>query len=530
VVACERETEARRATHRRHRPERTALYAIVREHLAAFERLAEENYARPLPKYVRRAFAEYLRCGLPEHGVMRLHCEDCGHDRVVAFSCKQRGPCPSCAGRIMANTAAHLVDRVLPNVPIRQWVLSLPHELRMVAARHPAVISAIDRILFREVERWMRRSAGPREGRAGAVTFVQRFGGSLNLHVHFHVLFLEGLFTRDGDALVSFHPVLTPTREELLDVLRRVARATRRMLSRRACADENPDGLEPSAMDGCARMATQRGLFDHLHELKRGQRDEDPFDAPQGRHSIAHDGFNLHAAVQVGADDDVSRERLVRYCARPAFAHERISILSDGRIAYAIKQPRKSGTHRILEPVELIARIAALIPPPRCPFLRYHGVLAPNSRWRSLIVPRSATPPTHPRPSSSPPTPKPKSHQRQQPARAAFAMISAAHQTRLAAGELLATGPRLDWSRLLRRTFACDVLICPRCKGRARVLAVIQDPSEARRLAESIGEGTDPPATRAGHNDSDLLDRAAADDDAPDIPPDSEPPQLTPDD
>lgn len=505
------------------------LHAVVREHLASFLRTADESYARPLPRYVRRAFDEYLRCGLPEHGVMRLHCEDCGHDRVVAFSCKQRGPCPSCAGRIMANTAAHLVDRVLPNVPIRQWVLSLPHDLRMVAARHPSVISAVDRILFREVERWMRRSCGPREGRAGAVTFVQRFGGSLNLHVHFHVLFLEGLFTRAGDSVVSFQPALTPMRDDLLEVLRRVARAARRTLARRKPKDD-PDDDGTSAIDGCARVATQPGLFDHIGPTSGGHRGDDPFDAPQGRHSVAHDGFNLHAAVAIGPDDDVSRERLVRYCARPAFAHERLSILRDGRIAYIVKQARRAGTHRILDPVELIARIAALVPPPRCPFLRYHGVLAPNSKWRPQIVPRpTALPqpkkPTQPR---SQPQPTPSSNQRQPTPRAAFAKITPAHQERLADGALLASGPRIDWSRLLRRTFACDVLTCPRCNGPARVVAVIQDPTEARRLAESIGEASDVADTTedaAGETDA-----PTPDDDAPDIPPDSEPPQLTPDD
>jgi ribosomal protein S27E len=67
---------------------------------------ADESYTRPLPRYVRRAFESYLRCGIPEHGFLRLRCEDCGHDRIVAFSCKERGTCPSCAGRTMSNTAA----------------------------------------------------------------------------------------------------------------------------------------------------------------------------------------------------------------------------------------------------------------------------------------------------------------------------------------------------------------------------------------------------------------------------------------
>jgi len=566
-----------RRPHKRHRPEQTVLHALVREHLPAFLRHAEEHYARPLPKYVRRAFEQYLRCGLPEHGFLRLRCEDCGHDRVVAFSCKQRGTCPSCAGRTMANTAAHLVDRVLPNVPIRQWVLSLPFDLRALAAKHPALVSAIDRILFHEVERWMRRSAGPTEGRAGSITFLQRFGGSINLHVHLHVLFLEGLFTRHTPAGTSeapvFHPAFAPTRADLLEVLARVRAAVLRWIDKRglsrARGDPNDDD-ETDALDACANAAIQQGLFDKLPADSASAHGADhDADEPSGvgRGSVALDGFNLHAAVRVGADDDISRERLTCYCARPPFALERLSVLADGRIAYRIKQPRKTATHRILTPVELLARIAALIPPPRHPFLRYHGVLAPSSKWRSAIVPRPpnedsspahspkskpsahsqgsdrhrqhslagaapergcarnpgataaapSAPPTAPPTAASarpPPPPPPIAG----PRRAPFAVLTAAHRARLAEGELLARSARLEWSKLLRRTFAAEVLVCPRCHGQARIIAAVQDPADAERFLAALRELSAP--VSSGVHD--------LDDDESQLPPPSSRPTSLP--
>ena len=519
------------------------LHALVREHLTAFIRDADERYTRPLPRYVKRAFEQYLRCGLPEHGFLRLRCDDCGHDRVVAFSCKERGTCPSCAGRTMTNTAAHLVDRVLPNVPIRQWVLSLPFELRALAARRPEVVCAIDRILFREVEQHLQRSHGPRDGRAGALTFVQRFGGSLNLHVHFHVLVLEGVFTRDGGAAPVFHPSLAPTRAELLAVLARVARSVHRWLERRGLnktRDEEGTGAsESDALDACANVAVQAGLFDKLEgEAPLRGRDDHTEPAGFGRHSIALEGFNLHAAVNVGADDDVSRERLLRYCARPPFALDRLSLLPDGRIAYRIKQPRRNGTHRILEPIELLARIAALIPPPRHPFLRYHGVLAPSAKWRSLIVPRANDAPTRAAKSHStthderarvgehavarkhthgserrpavrvrtaaPPNPSPPPPATAPADRASYARITAAHLTRLDAGDLLARTPRLEWSKLLRRTFLADVLVCPRCTGRARVIAAVHDRSEAVRVLNALDERSIPTPLASARDPDDL--------------------------
>ncbi|WP_438008806.1 transposase zinc-binding domain-containing protein [Sorangium sp. So ce321] len=67
-------------------------------------------------------------------GIIRFHCDERGQDLLVAFSCKGRGLCPSYGARQMCNTAAHLVDRVLPAVPVRQWVISLPLKIRGLAA------------------------------------------------------------------------------------------------------------------------------------------------------------------------------------------------------------------------------------------------------------------------------------------------------------------------------------------------------------------------------------------------------------
>lgn len=104
------------------------LYQTVQAELETFLARAHAR-ERPVPRFVERELRAFLRCGILAYGFVRVHCDECGLDRVVAFSCKGRGFCPSCGGRRMADTAAHLVDRVLPEVPIRQWVLSLPFGL-----------------------------------------------------------------------------------------------------------------------------------------------------------------------------------------------------------------------------------------------------------------------------------------------------------------------------------------------------------------------------------------------------------------
>ena len=118
------------------------------------------------------------------NGFLRIACDTCRLDRVVAFSCKSRGICPSCGGRRMADTAAHLVDRVIPDVPVRQWVLSPPHALRYRLAYDPRLLAVLIRIFIRAVFSSLRRRAranGISRGQCGAVAFLQRFGSSLNL-------------------------------------------------------------------------------------------------------------------------------------------------------------------------------------------------------------------------------------------------------------------------------------------------------------------------------------------------------------
>lgn len=118
------------AYHRRH-PEQTALYQVVQKHLETYLALAREDDwdGQRVPAYVEREFRRYLECGILAYGFARARCSDCGHDFLVAFSRKGRRLCPSCSARRMAETAAHLVDHVIPPLPVRQWALSVLRQL-----------------------------------------------------------------------------------------------------------------------------------------------------------------------------------------------------------------------------------------------------------------------------------------------------------------------------------------------------------------------------------------------------------------
>lgn len=123
----------------------------------------------------------------------------------------------------MAQTAAHLVDHVIPNVPVRQWVLSLPIPLRYLFAAHPHLISPVLQVISRAISTFLIKQAGfkRRDAQTGAITLIQRFGSAANLNIHLHCLVLDGVY-RMRNGMPEFHSARTPTTEQLQGLLSQV--------------------------------------------------------------------------------------------------------------------------------------------------------------------------------------------------------------------------------------------------------------------------------------------------------------------
>ena len=172
--------------YQRRRPEHTTLYQLVQEHVDTFFAQVEHETGAGLPDFVKEEFDAFLDCGILSNGFLRLRCADCAHERLIAFSCKKRGFCPACGARRMAETAAHLVDHVIPRVPVRQWVLSFPIPLRFLLAANPHLLSPVLQVVNRAISSFLIKQAGLKRPQAatGAVTLIQRFGSSGNLNKH----------------------------------------------------------------------------------------------------------------------------------------------------------------------------------------------------------------------------------------------------------------------------------------------------------------------------------------------------------
>ena len=221
----------------RRRPEKTPLHKIISENLESWLEWREAA-ERPVPAYVEDELRGYLECGLLCFGFARARCTTCGQGFVVAFSCKGRGVCPACNGRHMAQTAAHLADHVIPPVPVRQWVISVPKRLRGFLADRPRAVAAVTRIFLDEIERLLRAAAGgtlnpatpaSARPRLGGVSFLHRFGSALNHHVHLHACLTDGVFVpaaddAERDAPPAFLPARPITHVHLAALTERVRR------------------------------------------------------------------------------------------------------------------------------------------------------------------------------------------------------------------------------------------------------------------------------------------------------------------
>jgi hypothetical protein len=461
-----------------HHPERTLLYQTIAEHFETWFELAsagqfdgQGDHHTPKP-YVRQAFRKYLECGIFAHGFARAWCDDCGHDYFVAFSCKGRGVCPSCNTRRMVETAAHLTDHVFPRLPVRQWVLSVPKRLRYFMQQGGPVLGMVLRIFLRVIAQSLQtHSPGAAQvdkaaQHIGAIAFIHRFGSSLNQHVHFHVCVVDGVIEAvagEGDAdvppapapSVIFHPASAIDADAVAQV-------------------------QTTLQKRILRAFVARGLLESC-------------DA-KDMLAYTHSGFSVDAGVCIQAHDRAALERLLRYCARPPFAMDRLRKEGAALVYRCAKQRSEPTSDKrgakvdeiTLTPLELIDRIAALVPPPRTHRHRYFGVLAPNSPLRAAVTALAA--PAHPATAQAQPSTT---------GEGAFGLVPLGNVLPSQSGPAEPVPPKRPahylWAVLIARIYEVFPLLCPKCGGQMRLIAFITEGTQIKKILNHIGVESDPP-------------------------------------
>jgi hypothetical protein len=457
------------------------LYHVIAEHLETFlASLNDEPESSGLPAYVQREFYDYLRCGILAHGFLRLGCDTCKHELLVPFSCKRRGFCPSCAGRRMAQTAAHLVEQVLPWVPTRQWVVSVPIPLRYWMAASQNLTAKVHTIIRTTIGQYYVNQAVQRgHARAtvhpGSVTFLQRFGSALNLNLHFHCVFLEGVYLdrTDEGRNPRFLAGEPPSDADIVTVLQKISRRVIRKLRRLGYLETGVDApvatgydplrdTAPELARTLAASVQQRIAFgdrtgQQVRRIGAGFGLEGEAPRLTGPHCARVHGFSLHAHTAIPAHRRDQLAQLIRYTARGAVSLERLQADTNGELVYTFTHSWSDGTTGIrLAPLELLEKLAALVPLPHVHLVRYGGCLAPHSHLRQAILP----------------TPRQQGRDE----------------------ETDTTLPRWSWARLLQRVFDVDMATCPLCpRGVLRLIAVITQGEVIRKILRHLKLSVDPP-------------------------------------
>ena len=463
-------------------PSQTVLYTVIAEHLETFlASCRDDPEATGFPAYVEREFYDYLRCGILAHGFLRLGCDTCHHELLVPFSCKRRGFCPSCAGRRMAQMAAHLVERVLPWVPTRQWVVSVPLPLRYwMAASHDltAKVHTVIRTTIGQYDVNQAVTQGHERAAVhpGSVTFLQRFGSALHVNLHCHCLCMEGVYRDRSDQgrKPRFVTGEAPSDAAIAAVIHQISRRVIRTLCRLGYLET---GLEPPVATGYDPLrdhepALARTMAASVQQrIAGGERAGQPVrrigsgfgyagETPRltGPLCASVNGFSLHAHTAIPAHRRDQLEQLIRYTARGAVSLERLQEAANGDLVSTFTHPWSDGTTGIrLSPLELVEKLAALIPLPHVHLVRYGGCLAPHSHLRSSVI---LTP----------------------------------RQQGVDAEETPRGTPYWTWGRLLGRGFDLEMATCPWChQGTLRLIAVITQGEVIRKILRHLKLTADPP-------------------------------------
>jgi len=352
-------------------------------------------------------------------------------------------------------------------------VNTVPFPLRFLFAAHPELMSKVLGIVTRAVSTHLVHQAGfkKKDAHTGAVTLIQRFGSALNLNIHFHMLFLDGVYADDGAGHLAFQSNNAPTPEQLTEVLHTISQRVAGFLERRGLLQRDEDasyltldGLDEDPMQDIhshsvtyrIAMGAQRGrkVFT-LQTIPPKQ------ELPPGSERVAKlAGFSLHAGVAAKTHQRDKIERLCRYIARPAVSEKRLSLTANGKVRYELKTPYRNGTtHVIFEPIDCMARLAALVPKPRVNLTRFHGVFAPNSKHRIHV------------------TPAKRGRGRKKPEQQSWDEKTPIERH-----------AAMTWMQRLKRVFNIDIENCEKCQGPVKIIACVEDPAVIAKILKHLKE------------------------------------------
>ena len=471
------------AIYQRHTPETTVLYQTIAR---VWPSLRAEYAASdaPFAEHVETEFERYLRCGILQYGFVRLKCDSCSRTKLVGFSCKKRGFCASCGARRMEQTADRLEREVWPVANARQFVLTFPHQVRRWLAASPELLSEVVLVVTDVIKEFYEDSTLRESDRematmptTGTITFIQRFASSLAVNPHLHIVALDGVFAQTAKGK-RFYAYDRFDSECVLAVLYGIYHRLEALFRARGYVKEDGEGVKDAVDDSVplpfkprAPKAYRRLGSRPPHPLYK-QTDPEMMSV-EGWCNVRWRWFSLHAGVAIKGDDRLGLKRLFRYVSRSSVSPSRLSYNDPDHpetsdVILGLKRMWTDGTTALrFTQVDLVERIAALVPPAWFNLTRYEGLFAPGHAWRATVVPG----PQVKRPPRDPDDPPPPSGP--------------------SAGRAVAER-NIPWAELMRRTMGISPEICI-CGAKMRVEDVVTDSETICEVMVAMGLASTPP-------------------------------------
>lgn len=454
--------------YRPRRPRASPLWQCLSAHRKTFHEQYgarfEKREGRLRPE-IAQTLDAFEACGDLSRGFARLHCDHCGRDYLIAFSCLRRYFCPSCHQKKVQQFGEFIRHQVAQKVPHRQIVVTLPKRLRKAFQFDRQLFTSLSQAAWLSLRDVIRIRLGTPAGQPGVVIAIQTFGDYLNYHPHLHILITDGAF-------VGTHTL----------------------------------------------HALHRGDWEQVAELLRVRVLK--FFAKQGKFSVQeadkmrqwrHSGFGIHAGHRIQRDDHDALENLAQYILRNPFSLEKMTYLPEtGEVVYRSK--RNHATKRLWETFDAPAFIAAIarhIPSPGQHLVRYYGAYSNRARGErrkraenGLRASAADTPlstcrsyadfagereaenhelhaqmfdqgrPEKPHPDAFTP-----------PVDNESDAIEIIELPRNAMPRI----PRKKWRELILKVWEVDPLICPVCSRLLRIAGILESPEQAAALLKTLG-------------------------------------------
>ena len=319
------------------KPQTSQYYQCVEDNFETLEQIYDERFSKQygfFRSYVRQVIYRYLDCGILHNGFARVRCGDCGHEYLLAFSCKRRHFCPSCHQKRVVEFGQWLCEEILKAVPHRHFVFSIPKILRRYFLYDRSLLSDLSRCGWESLKVFFQASVPEDDAVPGAVVAIQSFGDFLGFNPHLHVLVTDGCFYGEG--------------------MFRVA-----------------PRFETNQLEEFFR----HNVFKML--LSKGKITEDLVDMMlKWRHS----GFNVFCGPKIQPGDEEAMENLARYIIRASFSQERMTYIPEkSKVVYRSKDGKQE---KIFDALEWLAAMASHVPNKGEQMVRYYGHYSNVSRGK----------------------------------------------------------------------------------------------------------------------------------------------------